>query len=83
MIEYSRTLGNRSPKIRPHSGAENICEIKAETTHTHTHTLKSQKQTKMTRTLEQQDRDERQNQYAQIYIPPPITHIPAHMPKQT
>ena len=37
----------------------------------------------MTRTLEQQDRDERQNQYAQIYTPTNYTHIPAHMPKQT
>ena len=38
----------------------------------------------MTRTLEQQDRDERQNQHAQIYTPTKIvTHIPAHTPKQT
>ena len=32
--------------------------------------------------LEQQDRDERQNQHAQLYTLL-ITHIPAHTPKQT
>ena len=37
----------------------------------------------MTRTLEQQDRDQRQNQHAQIYTPTIITHIPAHTPKKT
>ena len=44
----------------------------------HTHTLKSQKQIKMTRTLEQQDRDERQIQHAQIYTPTNYPHTSAH-----
>ena len=44
----------------------------------HTHTLKRQKQIKMTRTLEQQDRDERQIQHAQIYTPTNYPHTSAH-----
>ena len=43
----------------------------------HTQTLKSQKQKKMTRKLEQQDRDERQNQHAQIYTPTNYPHTRA------
>ena len=43
----------------------------------HTHPKKS-KTNKMTRTLEQQDRDERQIQHAQIYTPTNYPHTSAY-----